>query len=342
MQRVRSMKVTIKDVAKKANVSISTVSNVINKSKWVSPEISERVLEVVKELGFRPNAIARSLIKKESLLIGVLIPGIENPFTSIFVRVIEKELIKHNYTTLLCNTSLDTDMEFHYLKLLKDKYVDGVVLLTADVKQKHVDFFEESSIPVILASLTDKTNRFSSVNIDDFQAAYDATKKLIELGHRHIAWLGGSLLSCHARQRFEGFKKALNDKGISDNETWYFQSEEYTIQYGLEKGMNIFKSKNRPTAVLCISDMIAIGAIQAAEECGLRVPEDISIMGFDDIPIASAYRPGLATVRQPVYDLGIKAADMLLQQIREKGSYKKEAKILPHEIIMRGSCTSIK
>ncbi|WP_141431667.1 LacI family DNA-binding transcriptional regulator [Bacillus sp. 03113] len=335
------MNITIKDVAKKANVSISTVSNVINKSKWVSPEVSERVLEVVKELGFIPNAIARSLIKKESLLIGVLIPGIENPFTSIFVRVIEKELFKHNYTTLLCNTNLDTDIEFHYLKLLKEKYVDGVVLLTSNFQQKHIEFFEENSIPVLLASLTDKSKRFSSINIDDYQAAYDATLKLIQLGHKEIAWLGGSLLSDHALQRFEGFKQALKDNGIAYFEDSFFESEEYTIQYGLEKGMEIFSKKNRPTAVLCISDMIAIGAIQAADKCGLRVPEDISIMGFDDIPFASAYRPGIATVRQPVYDLGINAAQMLLQQIKEKESYKKEARILPHEIIMRGSCKNI-
>ncbi|MGP7819756.1 LacI family DNA-binding transcriptional regulator [Niallia sp. 01092] len=334
------MKITIKDVARKANVSISTVSNVINKSKRVSPEVSERVLKVVNELGFSPNVIARSLIKKESLSIGVLIPSIENTFTSIFVRVIEKELFKHNYSTLLCNTELDMDIELHYLKLMKEKYVDGVVLLTSNLQQMHIDFFEENSIPVILASLTDKNGKFSSINIDDYQAAYDATEYLIKLGHRKIAWFGGALNHEHSSSRFEGYKQAFADYEIVYEKNVFF-NEEYQIKSGYERGMEIFRKPNCPTAVLCISDVIAIGAIQAAEECGLRIPEDISIMGFDDIPISGAYRPGITTVRQPVYDLGVQAAQMLLQQIKEKESYKKEARILPHEIIIRGSCKNI-
>lgn len=336
-----NMKITIKDVARKANVSISTVSNVINKSKRVSPEVTERVLKVVNEFGFSPNVIARSLIKKETLSIGVLIPGIENTFTSNFVRVIEKELFKHNYSTLLCNTELDVDIELHYLKLMKEKYVDGVVLLTSTLKQVHIDFFEENSIPVILASLTDKNGRFSSVNIDDYQAGYDAAQYLIKLGHQKIAWFGGDIKHDHSVLRFEGYKQALADYEVVYEENVSF-NEEYQIKSGYERGMEIFRKENRPTAVFCISDVLAIGAIQAAEECGLRVPADISIMGFDDIPIAGAYRPGITTVRQPVYDLGVQAAQMLLQQIKKKKGYKKEARILPHEIIIRGSCKEIK
>ncbi|AJY76951.1 LacI family DNA-binding transcriptional regulator [Paenibacillus beijingensis] len=334
------MDITIKDVALKANVSIATVSRVLNQSKPVSKAVRERVLKVVGELNFNPNSVARSLIMKESKLIGVLIPGIENTYISIFVQAIEEEFFKHNYTTLLCNTKRDTDIELHYLKLLREKYVDGVVLLTSAPKPKHIEFFENNAVPVVFASHTDKQRRFSSINIDDYKAAYDATRYLIQLGHRRIAFFGGPRMYVQVIRRLEGYKQALTDHGIEYDEKLYYPLD-YTIESGYESGMKLFRQNDKPTAVFCISDMVAIGAIRAADDSGLRVPEDISVMGFDDIPIAKSYLPGFTTVRQPVYELGVQAAQMLLKQIRQKEDYAPEAKILPHEIIIRGSCIKV-
>lgn len=334
------MDITIKDVAVKANVSIATVSRVLNHSKPVSKAVRERVMKVVEELGFQPNPVARTLIMKESRLIGLLIPGIENTFISIFVQAIEKELFKNNYTTLLCNTNRDMDIELYYLKLLKEKYVDGVVLLTSAPKPQQIAFFENHSVPVVFASHTDTEGRFSCVNIDDYQATYDATSYLIRLGHRRIAFFTGPRVYFQIIRRLSGYKQALADHGIEYDESLIYELD-YDIESGYKSGIKLFREKDVPTAICCVSDMVAIGAIRAAEDSGYRVPEDISVMGFDDIPIAGAYRPGITTVRQPVHELGVQAAQMLLQQIRQKEGYVKEARILPHEIIARGSCMTV-
>ncbi|WP_410514067.1 LacI family DNA-binding transcriptional regulator [Paenibacillus sp. BR2-3] len=334
------MDITIKDVAMKAKVSIATVSRVLNQSKPVSQAIKQRVLEVVEELEYNPNPVARSLIMKESKLIGLLIPAIENTYISIFVGAIEEELFKNNYTTLLCNTKRDLDIELHYLKLLKEKYVDGVVLLTSSPKPQQIEFFENHAVPVIFASHTDTEGRFASINIDEFQAAYDATKFLLESGHRKIAFFGGPLAYYQIVQRLEGYKQALKEYGIEYDDKLFYE-QDYDIESGYRSGMKLFNNDELPTAIFCVSDMVAIGAIRAAEDSGLRVPEDISVMGFDDIPIAGAYRPALTTVRQPVYELGVQAAQMLLRQIQDKENYVKEARIVPHEIIERGSCRKV-
>ncbi|QWU13561.1 transcriptional regulator, LacI family [Paenibacillus sophorae] len=331
------MSFTIKDVARLADVSIATVSRVLNRSKPVSPEVREKVMKVVDELGYNPNPVARTLIMKESMLIGVLIPDIANTFISMFVRGIEKELFQQGYTALLCNTNSDTKVELHYLNLLREKYVDGVVLLTSAPKPEQIDFFNNHDIPVIFSSHTDKDSRFPCINIDDYQASYDATKYLIGLGHRSIAFFCGPMEYYQTIRRFDGYKQALADYGIEFQTKWLF-ARDYNIESGYKSGMELFAQEDQPTAVCCVSDMVAIGAIRAAEDSGVSVPEDVSIMGFDDIPIAGAYRPALTTIRQPVYDLGAGSAQMLLKQIREKDNYIREAKILPHEIIERESC----
>ncbi|AKG34602.1 LacI family DNA-binding transcriptional regulator [Paenibacillus durus] len=334
------MSFTIKDVARLANVSIATVSRVLNRSKPVSPEVREKVMKVVDELGYNPNPVARTLIMKESMLVGVLISDVANTFISMFVRGIEKELFQHGYTTLLCNTNGDTDVELHYLNLLRDKYVDGVVLLTSAPKQEQIDFFDKNDIPVIFSSHTDKDGRFSCINIDDYQATYDAAKYLIGLGHRSIAFFSGPMEYYQTVERYNGYMQALADHGIEYQEGWLFDKD-YDLDSGYKSGMELFAREDRPTAVCCVSDMVAIGAIRAAEDSGLRVPEDISIMGFDDIPIAGAYRPKITTVRQPVYELGSGSAQMLLKQIREKGTGSCESMVLPHEIIVRESCRAL-
>ncbi|MDT3425559.1 LacI family transcriptional regulator [Paenibacillus forsythiae] len=334
------MTVTIRDVARLAEVSIATVSRVLNRSKPVSPELEEKVMKVVDELGFNPNPVARTLIMKESLLIGVLIPDVSNTFISMFVRGIEEELFQNGYTALLCNTNSDTKIELHYLDLLRKKYVDGIVLLTSAPKPEQIQFFKKHKIPVIFSSHTDKDSRFSCINIDDYQASYDAARYLIGLGHRSIAFFCGPMEYYQTIRRFDGYKQALADHGVDYRAEWVFDKD-YDIDSGYNSGMELFAREDRPTAICCVSDMVAIGAIRAAEDSGLGVPEDVSIMGFDDIPIAGASRPRITTVRQPVYELGTRSAQMLLRQIRGKEQYKREAIVLPHEIIERESCRAL-
>lgn len=334
------MSITIKDVAMRANVSPATVSRVLNQSKPVSKAIREKVLKVVEELNFNPNSVARSLVMKESRLIGVIISSIDNVFISKFVNIIEEEFFKHNYTTLLCNTRNDDGIEKDYLRLLKDKYVDGVVLMTSPPKPHQIEFFEQVDIPAVFAGHIDPTQQFSSVNIDNYQAMYDATRYLLEIGHRRIAFFGGPHIYRQAVERLSGYKQALAEYGIGSEESLIFAND-YDIDHGYANGMALFQRPDRPTAVCCVSDMVAIGAIKAAEMNGLSVPGDISIMGFDDILLAKAYCPGITTVRQPIQELSVQTAEMLLKQIKQKEDYVKETRILPHEIIVRGSCMAV-
>ncbi|WP_445490790.1 LacI family DNA-binding transcriptional regulator [Niallia sp. 03133] len=335
------MSITIKDVAKQAGVSIATVSRVLNGSKPVSLKVKEKVLQVVEETGFNPNQVARSLIMKKSSLIGVLIPDIKNAFFSLFVSGVEEASYKAEYTTLLCNTNGELETELHYLNILREKYVDGVIILssTPEKKKKQREFFNKHNIPVVFASHHEKEeDHFSYVNIDEEKAFYDGTKFLIDLGHRDIAMLGGTLSYYDSGIiRYQGYIKALEDHHITMNKKWVMDGG-YDIASGYKRGKILFSQENRPTAVCCASDMIAIGAIRAAEECGLSVPEDVSIMGFDDIPIAEAYRPSLTTIRQPIVELGIEAANMLFEQMKEKDGPAERVRILPHEIVVRESC----
>lgn len=337
------MSITIKDVAKRANVSKATVSRVLNQSKPVSSQVRERVMKAVEELGFNPNPVARSLAMSKSRLIGVLISDISNMFFSVLVSGIEEECFKQKYTPLLCSTKGDTERELYYLNLLKDQYVDGVIIFTAAVKEEHLHFFENNPIPVLFKSYADpQKSQFSCINIDNYQAFYDAAQYLIDLGHKKIGMFCGRLtnVNSEAYQRYDGFRKALEDHGLEIHEKWCLQGET-DIHAGYMRGKKLFSMKEIPTAVCCASDTVAIGAIRAAKEMGLRVPEDISIMGFDDIPIAEAYQPGLTTVRQPIIEMGIQSAKMLIHQIQDKENSSKEIRTLPHEIIVRESCLKV-
>jgi LacI family transcriptional regulator len=338
------MNITIKDVAKRAGVSIATVSRVLNQSKPVSSQVREKVMKAVEELGFTVNPVARSLVMKKSRLIGVLISDISNTFFSVLVSGIERECFKERYSTLLCSTNGDLEKELYYLNLLKDQYVDGIIIFTQSSKEEHLRFFEKHPIPVVFrSSLGPQNSRYSYINIDDFQAFYDAAQYLIDLGHEKIGMLSGSLSTIGSayHQRYMGFRKALEDHDLEFKEKWLLEGG-YDISSGYKRGKKLFSMKDIPTAVCCASDLSAIGAIKAAEEIGLRVPADMSIMGFDDIPIAEAYRPELTTVRQPIMEMGIQAVQMLMEQIRQKGTHVQEIRIVPHEIIVRESCLTLK
>ncbi|AJY75861.1 hypothetical protein VN24_16480 [Paenibacillus beijingensis] len=298
-------------------------------------------MKVVEELSFNPNSVARSLVMRKSRLIGVLIPSMDNKFISDFVNTLEKELFKCNYTTLVCNTKRDDDIEMDFLRLLKDKYVDGVVMMASNPKPHQIEFLEKMAIPAVFAGHTDSTKQFSSVNIDHCQAMYDATRYLLQNGHCKIAFFGGPDIYQQIVERLSGYKQALADYGIEYDESLFYYAHDYDIENGYESGMKLFQRKDRPTAVCCVSDMVAIGAIRAAEDNRLSVPEDISIMGFDDISIAKAYRPGITTIRQPIHELSVQAAQMLLSQIQQKENYVRETRILPHEIMVRGSCMAV-
>ncbi|WP_231701863.1 LacI family DNA-binding transcriptional regulator [Crassaminicella thermophila] len=334
------MSITIKDVAKKAGVSISTVSRVINGSKPVSSEVRQKVLKVIEETGYRPNPVARSLVMKKSQLIGVVVPDISNFFIGEILSGIEEIGKMYGYDILLCNTYGQLEQELRYLNLLKAKQVEGIVFMTWKLQDKLVDYLEKIDVPIVLINRNTSKLLIPSVSIDNFQAAFEMTNYLIKNGHRRIALIRSSQdQNAFGFDQYKGYKKALEEHGL--------ELDEKLVRYGnfkLEDSYQIVKDFIKenvlPTAIFATSDEMAIGAINCLLDNGYKVPDDVSVVGFNDIKLASIYKPNLTTIHQPIYDIGAVAIRMIVKKINGE---EVDSKIvtLPHELIIRESSKKI-
>lgn len=328
--------VTIKDVAKLAGVSISTVSRVINDSKPVTDEVKQRVLDVIKETGYIPNPLARSLVTKKSKLIGVIVPEVSDSFVNEILNGIEAVSKMYDYDILLVNTYSDKEQELESIKLLKTKQVEGIVMLSWILDEDHVNAMKESRIPAIYISKTARNYDIYTVSTSNEDATYDMTEYLIKNGHEDIAFIMTSKEeTILERERRTGYERALKDNNI--------KIDEKLIKYGLtdyEGGYNSMKEliedKIIPSAVFVTGDEAAVGAINAIFDAGYSVPEDISVAGFNDTKLAKIYRPKLTTVFQPLFDMGAVSIRALIKIIN--GDAVEEKKIeLPYQIMERES-----
>lgn len=328
--------VTIKDVAKLAGVSISTVSRVINDSKPVTDEVKQRVLDVIKETGYVPNPLARSLVTKKSKLIGVIVPEVSDSFVNEILNGIEAVSKMYDYDILLVNTYSDKEQELESIKLLKTKQVEGIVMLSWILDEDHVNAMKESRIPAIYISKTARNYDIYTVSTSNEDATYDMTEYLIKNGHEDIAFIMTSKEeTILERERRTGYERALKDNNI--------KIDEKLIKYGLtdyEGGYNSMKEliedKIIPSAVFVTGDEAAVGAINAIFDAGYSVPEDISVAGFNDTKLAKIYRPKLTTVFQPLFDMGAVSIRALIKIIN--GDTVEEKKIeLPYQIMERES-----
>lgn len=331
------MKPTIKDVAEQAGVSISTVSRVVNSPETVRKEKREKVQAVIDELKYSPNALARGLIFKQTQTVGVLIPDISNLFVSELVKGMEDTAREIGMNLILCNTEKDPERMVHYLTVLKEKQVDGIIFTSEPVTAEYYEMFMRSNIPVVLAATQSLEYSLPSVKIDDEKAAYDAVKHLVDKGHQNIGMISGPTTDSIAGfPRYLGFKQALKDLlDISDLEN-QVEFGAYLFQDGFEAMKRLLDKNSDVTAVFCASDEMALGAISYLYKKGLRVPEDISIMGFDNTKLAKVSIPQLTTVAQPIYEIGQQAMKTLHSTIVSK-ELKKTRNYLPHQIIERES-----
>lgn len=330
------MAASIKDVAREAGVSIATVSRVLNDVDVVNEETKKKVQDAIKKLGYRPNIVARSLKTQKSRTIGIIIPDISNQFYPEIVRGAEDVSNIYNYNIMLCNTDLDLDKEMEYLRVLKEKMVDGVIYMSNSLEPEIIELVKNLQLPVVLVETTDKQNTFPSVTIDNEKAALEATDYLIKKGNKNIAYIGMHEDAVNAAAfRFSGYKAAIEENGIKFNENLCFFGG-LKAHDGYE-GINAIIKNNDIDAVFCASDEIAMGAVNALREYGMRVPEDIDVMGFDDIYSASIFYPKLTTVVQPMYDMGSVGMRMLIKLIN-KAELVHHHFVLPHEIVERDSC----
>jgi LacI family transcriptional regulator len=330
------MNATIKDVAKKANVSISTVSRVINDSKPVSSDIKLRVMAVIEELNYKPNPVARSLVTRKSRLIGVIVPDISDAYIAELLNAIEEVSKTYDYDIILCNSYGSLESENHYMNLLKTKQVEGMIFLTYKLRTAHKVFFENNKMPVIMVNRDASELNLSSVSVNHFDAMYELTNKLIELGHKKIALIrNGKAKDVFGPSHLNGFKSALEESNLDFDENLVFQGH-FKMEKAYEICEGMIESKKLPDSIIATTDSMAIGAINALVDQGYRVPEDVSVVGFYDTALASMYRPQLTVIHQPIYDIGAIAIRLLIKQI--KGEEKSHQHFyLPHTIVMRNS-----
>lgn len=335
------MSITIKDVAKKANVSISTVSRVINDSKPVSDDIKMRVVKVIEELGYKPNPVARSLVTKKSRLIGVIIPDISDPYIAEILNAVEEVAKTYDYDIILCNSYGSLESEEHYLNLLRTKQVEGMIFLTYRLRTVHKEFFESSMMPVVMINRDASELHLSSVSVNHFDAMYEVACKLFEDGHKSIALIrNGKSSDVFGPSHLDGFKKAHDTHQIAFREDMVFNGA-FKIDKAYELCKELIERDDVPSAIIATTDSMAIGAINCLIDHGYKVPEDVSVVGFYDTKVARMYRPQLTAIHQPIYDIGAIAIRLLIKQINGEEKERKHF-YLPHELIIRDSTRSLK
>ena len=326
---------TIKDVAKKAGVSISTVSRVINDSKPVTNEVKQRVLDVIKETGYVPNPLARSLVTKKSQLIGVIVPEVTDTFAAEVLNGIEEISKMYDYDILLANTYSEKDLEVKNINLLRAKQVEGIVMISWDIDKDVVGLLEDSGIPAVYISKTTRDFDIYNVSINNNSAVKDMTNFLLDRGHKKIVLLNTTFQTNLADERLTGYRDAIVGRGLKVHEG-FIKSCGPTFDDGYMAVKEMLESKVDVDAIFATSDEVAIGAINACFDLGYKVPEDISVVGFYDIEFSKMCRPKLTTVKQPLYDMGAVAIRMIIKMV--KGIEIDEKKVeLPYTISDRDS-----
>ncbi|MGD1822905.1 MAG: LacI family DNA-binding transcriptional regulator [Pleomorphochaeta sp.] len=337
----------ITDVAKKAGVSISTVSRVLNGQAKVSPSLKKKVLSVVKELEYQPSQAARSLASRKSTLIGVIVPDLSYDYYSTMISTIEEEASKNGYNIIVCSIQEDLAKEIKYLKLFNEMYICGLILMHEKVNSKILELLNNCTFPVIQASIMIKGYNSININIDDYKAAYEAVKYLINNGHKDIAMIGSvNKDTTSGFLRHKGYCDALKDNNLQVHNS-FFKIGDFSYESGYQNAKELFSLKNRPTAIFAASDTMAIGALNAAMDNGFSVPDDISILGFDNIFLSSIFRPALSTIAQPAKLIGKLAVASIINDKPEyiidnkKYDLKDNKIIVPYSIIKRSSVKEI-
>ncbi|MFT4416615.1 LacI family DNA-binding transcriptional regulator [Fredinandcohnia humi] len=325
------MKVTIIDVATHAGVSKATVSRVINKNPNVNEEIRQKVLHSIEELGYLPNAFAKNLAKNTSNVFGLILPDITNPYFPILARGIEDASHRLGYSLFIANTDNNPDIEQEYIDKFISQQVAGIILISSSLDELKVKKLSELSIPFVLCDRFIMDSPFDTVSIDNYKASYEVVKHLINKGHKDICHLSGPLNVQSANRRKQGYVDAIKE---NDLEPCILYGD-FNFESGYQLMKTILEDKN-PSAVFAGNDLIALGAMNAIQEAGLTVPEDISVIGCDDILFAQMSRPKLSSISIPAYQIGVTAVDMMVDRIKGVSTQPRNL-VLEHKFIERES-----
>ncbi|ACY53025.1 MULTISPECIES: substrate-binding domain-containing protein [Vibrio] len=321
---------TMKDIAKLAGVSTSTVSHVINKTRFVSEEISERVNNAAKELNYyAPSALARSLKVNRTKTIGMLVTTSTNPFFGEVVKGVERSCYQKGYSLILCNTEGDNERMRQSINTLLQKRVDGLILMCSSLEGERIDVFERyPDIPVVVMDWGPMLFTSDKIQDNSLRGGYLAAKYLIDCGHTEIGCITGPLIKHQAQMRYEGYKRAMNEAGLEFNANWIIESD-FECEGGYQAFMKMAQRGTLPSSIFVSNDMMAMGVINAANELNIKVPEQISIIGYDDIHIAKFMSPSLTTIHQPKYRLGQAAVETLVRKLDDKSTEAQVVQLEP-------------
>jgi LacI family transcriptional regulator len=304
------------DIAKLARVSLGTVSHVLNNSAGVSEPMRKRVMEAVQATGYQPSELARGLRRVKSNMIGMIIPDITNPFFPAVVRGAEDVAFSNGYRLILCNTDNDHSKELVHLNELRTYLPAGLIVIPSNFSDLTVqaESYRRAGTGVVCIDRLPKNWSGDSVTANHEAGAYEATRYLLRMGHKRFATITGPLHLTNARERLHGFKRAMREAKL-DLAPEYVQETTFDKQGGHSKALILLRLIPRPTVIFAGNDMIALGALVAIREAGLRCPEDVSLMGFDDLDLAETTNPSLSSVSQSGYQLGTTAAQILLDRL---------------------------
>jgi DNA-binding LacI/PurR family transcriptional regulator len=325
------------EVARAAGVSMSTVSRAISRPDMVNAQTRERVEAAVRELGYRPSRVARRLRVAQGLsdLVGLVIPDLQNPFFADLARGVEDVAARDGYTVLIGNSDESVEKEARYLNAMMAEAVDGIILPpSCDCRSAAVDL-ARAGVPLVCVDRRLDKARADTVVVDNVRGAADATEHLIALGHRRIGYLEGKQGVSTTRERLEGYRAALAAQGI-EGDPALVKSGDSRPESGRRLAAVLLEMPDRPTALLVGNGMMTLGAVEAIHDRGLRIPDDVAVVGYDDMPWALALKPALTVVRQPGHELGVRAMELLRQRIREPERSITTVMLQP-ELVVRGS-----
>lgn len=328
---------TMKEVANRAGVSVATVSRVVNQTGYVRAALKTRVHDAMRDLRYHPSALARSLRRQETLSVGLLLPHLDQPFFSRVAMTIVHTLFEQNYRTLVCSSEGDPTQEAAYIDMLIRQRVDGVIVVPTGLSQG-LRVLIEQGLPIVLLDRDVPTLHVNKVFCNHRQGGYLAARHLLDLGHKRIAIVGGDEVTSSVTGRIEGASEALKEKGLSAQiHLEHVESDADSYSQGYEITKNVLKSaRGRPTAIFALTDVVAVGAMRAARDRGLSVPDDLSVIGFDDIPLARQCIPALTTIAQPTDEMGHRAAEILLASLGNRDVPVTET-VLETRLIVRES-----
>ena len=329
---------TIFDVADKAKVSIITVSRLLNNPSIVSRKTAEKIYRAMDELNYQPSQIARSLVKKRTNTIGVIMPDIKNTFFNNWFRIVEDYASKHGFNLLLCNTDEVPAKEIKYIKLLQSQRVDGLIIIPS--LKNSVDYLIKSNMNFVLVDRIFKPQKTNYVSTDHYLGAYKATEYLIKLGHKKIAVLRGSGILFPDIKRYAGFEEAMKKNKIIIKKELVIDCEFAEIKaYNATK--KLLGQKLKPTAIFTFNSKMMNGSIRAVQSMGLKIPEDISLICFDQISGYEIFKPKITCITQPIKSLGEYSITALIDKIKKQGKSKQAKVILKPELVIGESCKAI-